>query len=124
MCSAHSGKPLLIVEDEWLVAASMVDALQDAGYDIAGPVSRPRDALRLIASREIAGALLDINLRGEQSFSIADEHARRTVIQLVRPHNALRVVFRFEAFRRSRIQVIKRFYGAVTRPRQRFVHRA
>jgi len=67
-----SGAQLLIVEDEFLLARDMAEYFEDRGVRIVGPVGTVRDALTLIKSCEIEVAVLDINLRGERVYPVAD----------------------------------------------------
>lgn len=70
---------VLVVEDEWLIAEDHASSLTDAGYEIVGPASSVKMALRLIESEHIDVALLDIGLNGETSYPIADELKARGV---------------------------------------------
>jgi DNA-binding response OmpR family regulator len=66
------GRPrILIVEDEWLIAEALQETLREAGYIVCGPVSRAKDAVALVGDGGIDGAVLDVSLRGENSFGIA-----------------------------------------------------
>ena len=61
-----------MVEDEWLIADQIADALRDAGYQIAGPVGQLASALELLRSARIDVALIDINIDGDRTFGLAD----------------------------------------------------
>ena len=63
---------ILVVEDEFLVADHIATTLEDLGYVVVGPVATVADALAIIASEPIDGALLDANLDGTSSAPIAD----------------------------------------------------
>ncbi|VXC02786.1 conserved hypothetical protein [Luteimonas sp. 9C] len=63
---------LLIVEDESILAMLLEDFLDDLGYAPPAVASNVAQALRLVETRDIDFAILDINLGGEQSFPIAD----------------------------------------------------
>lgn len=67
-----SGRKILLVEDEALIAMQAQKTLSDAGYTVIGPATRLGDAPELIANNVLDGAILDINLNGERSFAIAD----------------------------------------------------
>lgn len=68
-----NGCKVLVVEDEAIIAMSLEDILADAGFDIAGPVGSVAGALALIAREpDIGCALLDVNLRGETVYAVAD----------------------------------------------------
>jgi DNA-binding response OmpR family regulator len=71
--------PVLVVEDEWLIAASLADVLTGAGYAIVGPAPRSADAFRLVGSTPLSAAVLDVNLRDETSFCIADKLAQKQI---------------------------------------------
>lgn len=75
------GRRILVVEDEYVLAQLVCDALEAAGAVVLGPVARVQRALELI-TRETAGldaAILDIDLGGERSYAIADTLAGRGV---------------------------------------------
>ena len=57
-----SNLPILIVEDEILIALSLAEAVAELKGDVLGPVSTVREALEVLDSKEIAGAILDANL--------------------------------------------------------------
>jgi DNA-binding response OmpR family regulator len=68
------GKParLLLVEDEWVIAFRLEEAVRDMGYDPVGPVPTVRQALALLENQLVDGAVLDVSLgSGEKSFPIA-----------------------------------------------------
>ena len=68
----RSDRPLIqVVDDEWLIAASIETDLVNGGYDVAGPVGSVGKALHLIESNSVHGAVLDIQLTGETSFPVA-----------------------------------------------------
>lgn len=68
----RAGHPILVVEDEFLIALDIVAALENAGLQVAGPASTVRDALYAIESGPLRGALLDAHLGGESASRIAD----------------------------------------------------
>mgnify|MGYP006273003755 CR=1 FL=1 len=67
-----AGRCILVLEDEPLVAMLLQDLLLDLGTQVAGPVSSLPEAVALLAQGGIAGALLDVNLRGTMSYPLAD----------------------------------------------------
>lgn len=72
---------ILIVEDDFLVAQAVCAFLEDAGAVVAGPLGWLDEALEFV-EREAAsldGAVLDVNLHGENSYAIADALASRNV---------------------------------------------
>jgi CheY-like chemotaxis protein len=80
-CPAVSlqGRRLLIVEDEYLIAADLAGTLVNGGAEVIGPVGSVADALALISADAPDGAILDINLGEERAYSIADELRERGV---------------------------------------------
>jgi len=77
--SSLSGKRILVVEDEPLVALDVVATLENAGVVIAGPVGSPAEALALIDDVQLDGALLDANLGGRPVDDVAAALVRRQV---------------------------------------------
>ena len=66
-----AGKRILVVDDEFMVAAMLVDALEDAGAVPIGPASTLREGLDMVAAQPLDAALLDWNLVGDMSDDIA-----------------------------------------------------
>lgn len=66
------GRRILIVEDEALIAMEMEWALADLGAIPAGPAPNVRAAAEIAATASLDGAVLDINLRGEEVFPVAN----------------------------------------------------
>ena len=75
----QSGPCVLVVEDALLVADLIVEALEDLGCTIIGPVPRLAQALALATTEHLDGALLDVNLAGERCFPIAEALAARGI---------------------------------------------
>ena len=67
------GRKILVVEDDYLIASTMTEALTDEGVEVIGPAGSVETAIALVrGAPEIDGALLDVNLRGEMAFAVAD----------------------------------------------------
>jgi CheY-like chemotaxis protein len=66
------GVRLLIVEDEYFLAQDLADHFQSLGVKVLGPAGTVADALSLLRSHEVEGAVLDVNLRGERVYPVAD----------------------------------------------------
>jgi CheY-like chemotaxis protein len=81
MLSDHAldHKHVLIVEDEFLLGLSLQEDLAAAGAEVTGPISTVREALDIIATDAFDLALLDVNIRGEMSFSVAEALLQRNV---------------------------------------------
>jgi DNA-binding response OmpR family regulator len=68
-----SGCRILVVEDEWVIAADVALALEEAGATIVGPYSTVVDSLEHLGDLEaIDGAVIDVGLKGGTSFPLAD----------------------------------------------------
>jgi CheY-like chemotaxis protein len=70
---------VLVVEDEWIIAEQIVEAVLEAGHDVAGPTGQLREACRLVETTAIHAALLDINLAGDRSFTLAARLAEASI---------------------------------------------
>jgi len=79
MTGALSGRRVLLVEDEMLVAWLLQDMLADLGCAVVGPAARVNQALAIIAAEQVDLAVLDINLNGQTSYAIADALTARGV---------------------------------------------
>jgi DNA-binding response OmpR family regulator len=71
---------VLLVEDEFVIARSLSLALEDAGATILGPAATTERALRLLEGTDrVDAAVLDVNLRGETVYAVADALLARAV---------------------------------------------
>jgi len=70
--SVAAGIKVLLVEDNDHVASDMTEMLEQAGYEVLGPAATVAAALAVIASTKPDAALLDLNLGGEMSYTLAD----------------------------------------------------
>jgi CheY-like chemotaxis protein len=66
------GCRVLVVEDEVLVAWALEDMLTALGCGVIGPAARVDQALAMVAAGSIDVAVLDVNLNGQKSYSVAD----------------------------------------------------
>jgi CheY-like chemotaxis protein len=71
------GRRVLIVEDEYFIAQDLVQALEELGAVVIGPVGNPDDALAAIDPIRCDAAILDLNMMGQVDFRVADELQRR-----------------------------------------------
>ncbi|MBN9315247.1 MAG: response regulator [Devosia sp.] len=67
-----SGKRILVVEDEFLVALEAASMLAEVGATVVGPAYHPAPALQFAKTEALDAAVLDINLGTGTSESIAD----------------------------------------------------
>src|SRR5215218_5023171 len=77
--AALTGKSVLLVEDEYLIANDVAQALKKCGANIVGPARRVRLALDLIEGERIDGAVLDINLGRERVYQVAEALRNRNI---------------------------------------------
>ena len=74
-----SGRRVLVVEDEMIVAWLLQDMLADLGCAVVGPAARVAQALAMIDAEAIDAAVLDVNLNGQKSYPVADALTARGV---------------------------------------------
>ncbi|HEY1943656.1 MAG TPA: response regulator [Roseiarcus sp.] len=69
---------ILVVEDEFIIAADLQHRLERVGAVVIGPASSVERALALIASEpDLDAAVLDMNLGGKMAYPVADALADR-----------------------------------------------
>lgn len=88
-----------VVEDEMMLALDIEMALLDAGAEVIGPAGNPGEALALAeGDRPIDAAILDVDLRGEEVFPVAERLRDRGVPFLFHTGHATRaeLAARFE----------------------------
>lgn len=73
------GAQILLVEDEYFVAVELKTILGEIGARVVGPVSRLQPARELARAERLDGAVLDVKLDGETTFSLAQELLERGV---------------------------------------------
>lgn len=79
MTRSLAGVRVLLVEDEMMVAMLIEEALQELGCKVVGPISRLDSAAVTLDAERFDCALLDINLRGEAVYPVAEQLTRRGV---------------------------------------------
>ena len=77
--SELKGHSILVVEDEPIFATETACAIVAAGGSVVGPAYSLGEAFEMTEDAELDGALLDLNLRNEKVFSLADALADRGV---------------------------------------------
>jgi CheY-like chemotaxis protein len=68
---------VLIVEDEMLLQMQMQMLVEDLGYEVVGPFAAVASALEALEADGADCALLDVSLRGETSWPVADALAAK-----------------------------------------------
>jgi len=72
MSAPLTGRRVLVVEDESLVAMLLETILEDMGCTPVGPAANIDDGLRMATDGEhLDAALLDVNVAGRQVFPVA-----------------------------------------------------
>lgn len=79
MVEATNTHRVLIIEDEYYLAADLEAALQSEGAEVIGPICTLPDAFSRVAKGNFDAAVLDINLQDEYAYSLADELTRRGI---------------------------------------------
>lgn len=72
MAGALSGKNILVVEDEYFIAADLANALAKQGATVLGPARDLQSGIALTEQQTVHAAILDVNLKGGRSFVLAD----------------------------------------------------
>ncbi len=78
-----SGRVVLLLEDEALIALNLQEELQDAGFSIGGPFTTCTDALSWLATNTPDVAVLDTVLKDTHGSDVARELAGRKVPFLI-----------------------------------------
>lgn len=75
------GRRLLVVEDEYMIAVELAHALEEMGAEVIGPAGSVEDALDLLGDDDgrLDAAVLDVNLRDERVYPVADALRARGV---------------------------------------------
>ena len=66
------GRHILLVEDEYFIADAMQRGLEDSGAHVVGPAASVDDALELLGSTLVNGAILDVSLADEKIYPVAE----------------------------------------------------
>jgi CheY-like chemotaxis protein len=67
-----AGHRVLVVEDEELIGLRLVELLEELGAAVAGPAGSVAEALQLVERETPTRALLDLSLRAETAYPVAD----------------------------------------------------
>ena len=92
---------VLLVEDEFLLSVVLKAELRAAGYDVLGPCATVAAAMEAVQSESFDGAILDINLKGELVYPVAEELVRRRIpFMFLSGYALINMPERFRAHRR------------------------
>ena len=72
-------RSVLVVEDDDILGEAIGLCVEEAGYQVAGVAQSVDAALMTLTHKPVDAALLDVNLRGELVFAVADALAERGV---------------------------------------------
>ncbi|RWX81149.1 response regulator [Neorhizobium lilium] len=73
------GRQVLVVEDEMTIVLAIEEALLALGAQVVGPASRVDVAIQLASEVSLDAAILDVNIRGGNSYAVADILAERGI---------------------------------------------
>jgi len=74
-----TGFRVLVVEDDYLIANEIVTTLREHGATVMGPVADVSRSRALLTDSMPDCALLDVNLKGQLVFELAEELVHRGV---------------------------------------------
>jgi CheY-like chemotaxis protein len=77
--TSFSGFRILVVEDELLIALALEDILLSLDCEVVGPLGNVEEALDIVRSETFDGALLDVNVRGQLVYPVAEALMARNV---------------------------------------------
>ena len=77
--SDYSGRRILLVEDEPMISMMLADMLNESGHEVDGPHATVKDAVLAATKNELQGGILDVNVRGEKVYAVADLLISRNV---------------------------------------------
>lgn len=73
------GCRILILEDEYFLADDLERALKERGATVIGPIPAFSEAKAHVANHDLDAVVMEVRLRGEATYSIADDLARRHI---------------------------------------------
>ena len=79
MTSETAARRVLIVEDEGMVAMLLEDMLAELGHHVVATTGKIERAIQLVSENAIDFAVLDVNVNGEPSYSLASVLEKRGI---------------------------------------------
>ena len=74
-----NGKRILILEEQASITQLLVDMLGALNCRVVGPADRVPQALALLVEHDVDAAILDVKIKGEPSYAVAEELLRRGI---------------------------------------------
>jgi DNA-binding response OmpR family regulator len=74
-----TGLRILVVEDDFLIAMDLKEAIERLGGTVIGPIGRLEVALEFARREAFDAAILDVKLDGDVTFPLAEELMTRGV---------------------------------------------
>jgi DNA-binding response OmpR family regulator len=79
ICKTVANVRVLVVEDEYLIAEEISEALHAMSIDVVGPVGNLQEAHDAVQDTSLDCAVMDINIGGGASFPLIDTLLQRNV---------------------------------------------
>jgi len=73
MADDLSGLRILVVEDDFLIAMDIKEAIEQLGGHVVGPIGRLKQAQDLARREVVDAAILDVKLDGDVTLPLAEE---------------------------------------------------
>lgn len=70
---------VLVVEDEFIIAAHIGALLEDAGLEVVGPAGELHEAIELARTAQLDAATLDVNIEGAHIEGVTGLLAKRGI---------------------------------------------
>ncbi len=75
----RTSKRILIVEDEFLIAVSLEEAIRADGHEVVGPAASLAQALQFVENETFHVAILNLLLKGEPADPVCERLAEKGV---------------------------------------------
>ena len=76
-------KPVLIAEDQTLLAMLLKEQLESIGFEVAGPARSVAEALVILDGQPLCGAVVDVGLEGGDVYPLLDQLVARGIPILI-----------------------------------------
>jgi CheY-like chemotaxis protein len=78
-----NGAPILVAEDQPFIALDLALAVEDAGGKVVGPAASVAEALDLLATMNVAAAILDVELVDGDCSAVVELLATRQIPTII-----------------------------------------